>query len=181
MNIYQISPGKLLKESNTIHQILTNNIYDTSILRNLCVKKKQKHIKYKEQWAKFAYVGKETSAIAKMFKNTNVKAAISTDNTTGKLLATRNQRSNDCVSYQLICPTCNMKYIRQTGEPFKIRFIEHFRDFKYDNKKSRFAQHLLENRHSIGPMDSIMETFHTTNKGRMMDYSTDITFSVKPN
>jgi hypothetical protein len=62
-----------------------------------------------------------------------------------------------------------MKYIGQIRRTFKVRFHEHFRDFKYGNKKSKFASHLLENRHSSGPMNSIMETVHITNKGRMMD------------
>ena len=38
-----------------------------------------------------------------------------------------------------------------------------------NNGKSRFAAHLLENKHFIGPVDNIMETLHTTGKGRMMD------------
>jgi len=62
-----------------------------------------------------------------------------------------------------------MKYIGQTGRPFKVRFQERFHDFRYGNGKSRFAQHPLENRHSIGPMESSMETIHITNKGWMMD------------
>ena len=62
-----------------------------------------------------------------------------------------------------------MKYIGQTGRPFTVRFHEHLRDFKYGNKKYKFAQHLLENRHPIDPMESIMETVHITSKGRMMD------------
>jgi len=61
-----------------------------------------------------------------------------------------------------------MKYTGQTGRPFKVRFHEHFQDFKYEIKKSKFAQHLLQNKHSIGPMESIMENIHITNKGRMM-------------
>jgi len=62
-----------------------------------------------------------------------------------------------------------MKYTGQTGRPFRVRFEEQFRDFKYGNGKSRFAAHLLENMHSIGPMDNIMKTLHATGKGRMMD------------
>jgi len=62
-----------------------------------------------------------------------------------------------------------MKYVGQTGKPFKVRFQEHLRDFKYGNKKSKFAQHLLENKHPIGPMENIIETIHVPNKGRMMD------------
>jgi hypothetical protein len=62
-----------------------------------------------------------------------------------------------------------MKYTGQTGRSFKVRFQEHLSDFKYGNGRSRFAQHLLENGHSIGPMEEIMETVHITNKELMMD------------
>ena len=74
-----------------------------------------------------------------------------------------------CCIYQLTCPSCNMKYAGQTVRPFKVRFQECLRDFKYGNKKSKFAQYLLENKHPIGPMENIMETIHITNNGRMMD------------
>ena len=43
--------------------------------------------------------------------------------------------------YQLECPTCNMRYIGQTRRPFRTRYHEHLRDFKYNNYKSKFAQH----------------------------------------
>jgi hypothetical protein len=62
-----------------------------------------------------------------------------------------------------------MKYTGQTGRPFKTSPQEHFRDFKYGNNKSKFAQHLLENKHSFGPMEDIMDIVHVTNKGKMMD------------
>jgi len=71
--------------------------------------------------------------------------------------------------YQISCPTCNKKYTGQTGRPFNTRFREHLRDFKNGYGKSRFAQHLLENRHAIGPMNDIMDTLFFTNKGRVMD------------
>jgi len=63
----------------------------------------------------------------------------------------------------------SMKYTGQTGRPFRVRFQEHFRVFKYGNGKSRFAAHLLENKHSIAPIDNNMETLHTMGKGRMLD------------
>jgi hypothetical protein len=34
---------------------------------------------------------------------------------------------------------------------------------------SKFAQNLLENKHEIGPMESIMHIIHITNKSKMMD------------
>jgi hypothetical protein len=39
----------------------------------------------------------------------------------------------------------------------------------------------LENRHSIGPMENIMETIHITNKVRMIDTIERCTFSMKQN
>ena len=58
---------------------------------------------------------------------------------------------------------------RTNRKQFRVRFQEHFRDFKYGNGRTRFAAHILENKHSNSPMENIMETLHTTGKGRMMD------------
>jgi hypothetical protein len=52
---------------------------------------------------------------------------------------------------------------------FKVRFQEHLRDFKHQNNRSKSSQHLLENKHGIGPTENIMHTIHITNKGKMMD------------
>jgi hypothetical protein len=62
-----------------------------------------------------------------------------------------------------------MKYVGQTDRPFKVRFAEHFRDYKYNSSKSKFAQHLLEQKHSTGPIDEIMKILYRTNKGKLMD------------
>jgi hypothetical protein len=62
-----------------------------------------------------------------------------------------------------------MKYVGQTGRPFRVRFQEHFRDYKYANNKSKFAANLLENKHSIGHIEDIMEVLHITIKGRFMN------------
>ena len=62
-----------------------------------------------------------------------------------------------------------MKDVGQTGESFRIRFREHLRDFKYGNRKSKFATHLLDNRHAIDQVENIMETMYVTNKGKLID------------
>ena len=61
-----------------------------------------------------------------------------------------------------------MKYTGQTRRPFKVRFHEHPRDFKYNNR-SKFAQQLIDNKHAFGKMEDIMEFVHVTKKGKMMD------------
>ena len=62
-----------------------------------------------------------------------------------------------------------MKYVGQTGRSIYTRYCEHFRDFKHANGNSKYAQHLIENRHSIGPINEIMNILHTIKKGKMMD------------
>jgi glutamate synthase domain-containing protein 2 len=161
------------KENNTIIQILTSNKYDASVLKTMNNRKVKAKYERERKCVKFTYVGKETRIITKHFKNTKVNVSFTTNNAIGKIPASQHQRTankyDKCGVYQLTCPTCNMKYVGQTGSPFIVRFREHLRDFKYGNRKSKFATHLLDNGHSIGPINNVMETLHITDKGRMMD------------
>jgi hypothetical protein len=108
-----------------------------------------------------------------LFKNTDVKVTFTTGNTIERCLATKHGTDHNKYDksgiYQLTCPDCKKKYTGQTRRPLKIRFQEHLRDFKYGNNKSKFTQHLLENKHTFGPMEDIMDIVHITNKGKMMD------------
>jgi hypothetical protein len=76
---------------------------------------------------------------------------------------------NKCGIYQLSCPDCTIKFIRQTDRPLQVRFKQHFNDFKYENGKSKSAQHLLQKYYSTGPMENIMEVLQVTRKRRMMN------------
>ena len=69
----------------------------------------------------------------------------------------------------MTCPHCKITYIGQTDRPFRIRFQEHMRDFKYSNTRSKFAQHLLEKGHAIGKTEYIINIIHVTRKGRMLN------------
>jgi hypothetical protein len=60
-------------------------------------------------------------------------------------------------------------YIGQIVRSFRVRFSEHFRDYKHNNNKSKFAQHLLDNRHSIGPIEDIVQVLYKMNKGKLMN------------
>jgi hypothetical protein len=149
-------------------QTLHNNIYDISILNKFNnAGNKFKQDTRKTKWAKFTYISKET----KFITNTALKIAFTTKINVSKLLPIKynhNQNKFDkCEIYQLTCPDCNMKYIGQADRAFHVRFQEHFRDYKYGNNKSRFAKHIMDNEHSIGPIENIMDIVHTTSKGRM--------------
>jgi hypothetical protein len=52
---------------------------------------------------------------------------------------------------------------------FKVRFQEHLRDIKYNNNKSKFAQHLIDTKHPTGTMEVMKDVIHITRKGRMMN------------
>ena len=50
-----------------------------------------------------------------------------------------------------------------------MRFREHYRDYKYANNESNFAQHVIEEGHAFGPMNDIMDVVYVANKDRMLD------------
>ena len=79
-----------------------------------------------------------------------------------------NQFENSGI-YSLTCPDCQMKYDGQIGQSFHQRYKEHFHDYKFNIRKYSFATHLLDNNHSIGPINEIMEVLHTAKKERYMD------------
>ena len=82
MNTYNLSIADMQKEKDTIQHILVNNKYDHSILEEIKNKKKrQKHDIETIKWAKFTYIGRETKFITKIFKNSNIRNALSANNT----------------------------------------------------------------------------------------------------
>ena len=66
--------------------------------------------------------------------------------------------------------------VGQTGRPFHKIFREHFNDFKYGNGNSKFAQHLLDNRHSIGTREEIMDVLHVVKKRKTNGHSRKIPY-----
>ena len=154
-----------------------NNKYDPIILNNLS--KTQQIAKQEKnninKWANFTYVRKETKFITKLFKNSTIKILYTTNKKISRILNPKSTHTKTCSQfeksgvYRFTCPDCNMKYVRQIGRSFPIRFQEHYQDFKYNNNKSKFTMHLIDNHHSTGHIDDIMEILHITYKGRSMD------------
>jgi hypothetical protein len=173
LNSYQLSHEKREKERKIIQDILHNNGYNTSVLKSVSNSKKHKNKTERTHWSKFTYFGKETRAVTKVFKNTRIKITYSTKNTLEKLLTKKHHPLRDKYDnsgiYQLTCPTSSKKYTGQTGRSFRTGFQEHLGDFRHENGKSSFAQHLLDNGHDAGPIEDIMNTLHITSKGRLMD------------
>jgi len=75
-------------------------------------------------------VGKETTFVTKLFRQANLKIPYRTNNSTEHTLKPK--------------------------EP-NIKYKEHHLSFRNNNTSSKFTQPLLEDGHTFGPMDSIMD------------------------
>ena len=119
------------------------------------------------------WILRETKYITELLKNTSLKVAYTTSNNLGKLLEVQKTKSLNKFhknrDYQLTCPMCHKTYVGQTGRPFHVRFREQYRDYKYENNKSKFSQHVIEEGHAVGPINDIMDVIHIENMGRMLD------------
>jgi hypothetical protein len=173
MNTYSLNKADKEDEKNTIKHIISNNKYDTATINTLGKHKNNRKHQSGTKWAKFTYIGKETKFNTKLFKDSPINITFTTRQTIKKLLSYYPQPAHDKFDnsgvYEMTCPDSHKKYIGQTSRSFQIRFSEHFQDYKYNNHKSKFAHHLLDSGHSIGPIDDIMKVLYTTNKGKLMD------------
>jgi hypothetical protein len=121
-----------------------------------------------QKWTSFTYITKETSYITNIFRRTNLKIALRTRNTIGKLLTHKNP-TQDLYSllgaYKFICPDSNKAYVRQTGRRFPTRYKEYKTAFHNNNQTYSFTKHLNDAAHSFGPMNEIMQILHCHTKG----------------
>jgi hypothetical protein len=60
-------------------------------------------------------------------------------------------------------------YIGQTGRDFRTRFKEHIRYIRFNQTKSKYAQHILECNHEYGTIENTMEMIKNSKKGRHLD------------
>jgi len=146
--------------------------FQTKLIKQMMNKNTRKE-RHKQDGLNLHMLEDKPNLLLSYLKNTNLKVSFKTKNTIGKLL-TQNKNINPnkfskCGVCRLTCHNYNRKYIWQTGRSVHVRFQEHFWDFKCGNGKSKFAQHLLDNKVSIGSMEDIMEILHVTGKRNMMN------------
>jgi regulator of PEP synthase PpsR (kinase-PPPase family) len=118
-NTYTTDQDSKQKEHAIINQILHNNRYDQIQTTKYTGKKPPTNTQDTKQkkWAKFTFIGKETRYITKLFKKHDINIAFMTKNNIKHLLQQKNQRDpyKGNGVYQLICSTCNKRYVGQTG------------------------------------------------------------------
>ena len=175
-NIYKLLPNHKQSLMDKSMNILRNNMYNSSIIDILQRRKhlpKQAQDISKQKWAKFTYTGKITRTVTKYFQQAGIKVAYTTKNKLENILRSNTTDTSNKYTksgiYQLTCPTCDKKYTGQTGRSFQIRFREHKPHYKYMCRKSKHAQHLLDEGHTFGPMEEVMHVIQYARKGRMMN------------
>ena len=102
----------------------------------------------------------ETTFITNLFRKTDLKIALRTNNTIQSLLMHKQQTPDKYTQsgvYKLSCPDCNKAYVGQTGRNFITRLNEHKNAFKLNYRTSNFATHLIEELHSFGPIHNTMQ------------------------
>jgi len=135
---------------------------------NACVTTQEQLTQTRHKWATFTYIGKETLYITNAFRHTDLKIAFRTNNTLDNVLRLKTPPPDKFSAsgvYRLTCPDCHKAYIGQTGRSFSKRYDEHRRVFHNNSHTSNFVKHLLDNNHSFGPINNIMQVLHHQKKG----------------
>ena len=102
------------------------------------------------KWATFTYGGREMTFITNLFKKTDLKIALRSNNTIQGLLVHNKQITDKTDKYRqsgvykLTYQDCNKTYVGQTGRNFLTRFNEHKAAFKTNGHTSNSAKHLIE-------------------------------------
>ena len=111
-------------------------------------------LKNPQKWASFTCVGKETSYITNVFRQTDLKIAFHTKNTIGKLLTHKNSLDRQTyiryLEHTNFGADCNKAYVGQTGRRFSTRYKERKTAFCNNNQAYSFAKHLSDAAHSFG-------------------------------
>ena len=170
LDSYNLQEEEYQHELNIIHNILHNNAFPIKPHKSPTHNPVRPAAPRttKQKWTSFTYVGKETSYITKLFRRTELKIAFRTTNTIGNLLSNKNPTPDKFLLsgvYKLTCPDCKKTYVGQTGRRFTTWYKEHEIAFQNNSHTSSFAEHLNEEAHSFGPMNSIMQVLHCHKKG----------------
>jgi len=165
VNTYHLQYDEYKEELDTIHDIMLNNGFPahTHIAptpRQPTMTPNQKTDMTTQKWAPFTYNGRQATFITNLFKKTDLRITLRTNNTLQKLLMPKPQTLDKhirCGAYKLTCPECNKAYVGQKGRSFAQRFKEHKNAFRSNRNTSNYAKHALEHSHLFGPIHETMQ------------------------
>jgi len=130
IHTYNLDHLQKQKETDIVKQVIHNNKYDTSLLNRFS-------------------------------KNTIQRQRHKQENQNQRWVTfTYVGRETRYITKLFRNPSLKVAYTTNSNfRPFHVRFWEHYRDYKFANNKSKFAQHIIEEGHAV----------HIANKGRMLD------------
>jgi hypothetical protein len=163
-------------KEGTIHDILSNNgfpvhTHKPPTLRRLTTTLVKEINTTKHKWALLTYIGKQTTFITNLFKKTGLKIAWHTTNTI-QILMPQHQPPDKYAhsgAYKLSCPDCNKVYMYVGQIGFAMSFKEHKYAFKNNSHMSNYAKHILEQSHSFGPIQDMMQILQYQNIGNHLN------------
>jgi hypothetical protein len=137
MNTYPITHEEKDQELKTTQEILRNSYWHQQII---CPKQKHTLSTSNSQGVKktFTYYGPDTEQ-SKLFKNTDIKIAFKTTNTTKNDLNPREKTVgtyNQSGVYQFRCNECPLKYAGQMRCTFKVQYKEHIQAIRTNTTKN---------------------------------------------
>ena len=165
------------REWSTILHIAQQNGFPPTIIQKLRhqMKHKTKHttqhtnMNKNKRWVTFTYISPQIRKVTSIFRNTNVKIAFGCRNTIANLNKPSKDHNipphNKWGIYQL---TCNLAYVGQTSCSLNICFKEHIRYIRNINPQSAYAQHIQQNQHEYGQMNSIMTLLKPLNNPSLL-------------
>ena len=177
LDTYHLKGSEYKKETDTIHNILTNNGFPTNThkppnKKHTITTLSKETSNTTRKWIPFTYIGKETTFITNIFKKTNLNISLRTNHTIQQLLMPKPQTPDKYTrsgAYKLTCPVCSKVYVGQTERSFAQRFKEHKYAFKTNSHMSNYAKHILEESHSFGPIQDTMQIIQYHAKGNHLN------------
>ena len=110
--------------------------------------------------------------LKKELKNEGITLSCKTSNNISKI--TKPPRHNDdkyklTGVYKITFSDCPCHYYGQTGRSFEVRMAEHLPKPRLNEQKSSFAQHLIDENHSVSSIQDNMDIIHVCQKSKKMD------------
>jgi len=128
--------------------------------------------KENEIWTTFTYHSPKIRAVTNIFRNTNIKIAFKTAETTQKIIKPHRQNPTSAYEksgiYKLTCKTCKKAYVGQTSRNLRARHQEHTRYIKNNDPRSAYALHILNNKHEYGTMEETMTLLKKIDKQSLL-------------
>ena len=175
-----LSTKKRNREWSTVLHIAQQNGFPPTTMQKLRqqIKQKTKHTTMHtstnkdRRWVTFTYISPQIQMVTNIFRNTNVKIAFKCRNTIANWIKPPKNHNtpphNKWGIYQLTCNTCHLSYVGQTSHSVSIRFQEHIRYIRNNNPQSEYAQHILQNQHEYGQINSIMTLLKPLNNPSLL-------------